>query len=293
MSSTSTTDLSGVPFKAPGQGAGLLDVVRRRYLLSLLVKKELRVRYRGSVLGMLWSYVRPAVQLLVFYLAMGKFLGLEKAMPNYIIYLFSGMVMVNFFNEVFANTTRAVTQNADLVKKIYLPRELFPVSSVWVAFVHFVPQLLVLLVAALFGGWRPGPLNLAFGALSVVVVAVLGLGLGLFFGALNVIFRDWENIVDLIIMMATWFSPVLYTWERVRRELSEPLWFLYQLNPLTPAVEMAHYAWWLPSTSLDAGTAMPPHWARWGLLATVVSLAILAIGQYVFRRLEGRFAQEL
>lgn len=293
MSSLSPTDASTLPLKAPGRGAGLLDVVRRRYLLSLLVRKELRVRYRGSVLGMLWSYVKPAVQLLVFYLAMGKFLGLEKALPNYIIYLFSGMVMVNFFNEVFGNATRSVTMNADLVKKIYLPRELFPVSSVWVAFVHFVPQLVVLLVAALLGGWRPGLLNIAFGVLSIVVVGVLALGLGLLFGALNVIFRDWENIVDLILMMATWFSPILYTWDRVRAELSDPLWSLYQMNPLTPAVEMAHYAWWVPTSGVDQAHVMPDHWVRWAALATAVSFAILGLGQLVFRRLEGRFAQEL
>lgn len=293
MSSTRVLDLSGVPLKAPGRGAGLFDVFRRRYLLSLLVKKELRVRYRASVLGMLWSYVRPAVQLLVFWLAMGEFLGLNRTQPNYIVYLFSGMVMVNYFNEVFANTTRAVTQNADLVKKIYLPRELFPVSSVWVAFVHFVPQALIMLLAAIGFGWRPQPMNVAFGLLAVVVVSVLGLGLGLLFGALNVLFRDWENIVDLILMMATWFSPVLYQWEMVRRSLSDPLWNLYQANPLTPVVEMAHFAWWVPTNGVDAPHAMPDGWMHWAAFATVISFAILGLGQFVFHRLEGRFAQEL
>ena len=94
----SSSDLASLPLHAPGHSNGLLDVPKWHFLLNLLVKKELRVRYRGSVLGMLWSYVKPAVQLLVYYMAMGKFLRLSASMTNYVIYLFAGMVMINFFN---------------------------------------------------------------------------------------------------------------------------------------------------------------------------------------------------
>lgn len=95
---TNDVELADQPLRHPGHSAGLLELFKWRFLLNLLVKKELRVRYRGSVLGMIWSYVKPAVQLLVYYIAMGQFLGLGRSIPGYVIYLFSGMVMINFFN---------------------------------------------------------------------------------------------------------------------------------------------------------------------------------------------------
>ena len=131
------SDLKSVPLKAPGRGRGILDAMKNRYLLRLLVDKEIQVRYRGSVLGILWSYIKPGVQFLVFYIAMGLFLGLERGMHNYAVYLFSGMIAINFFSEGFGNGARAMVVNSALIRKIYLPRELFSLSTVWVALVHF------------------------------------------------------------------------------------------------------------------------------------------------------------
>ena len=286
------------PLVAPGQGVGLLDVIRRRYLLNLLTRKELRVRYRGSVLGLLWSYVKPAFQLVVFYIAMGKFIGLDKSKPDYLIYLFSGIVMINFFTEVFSNATRSVVRNGDLVKKIYLPRELFPVSSVTVAVVHLIPQVVILLLVAMLYGWQPNALNLLAGVLAMTVIMVAGLGLGLMFAAWNVLYRDAENFVDLVQMAATWMCPVLYPFDKVQKVLHGFWWALYQSNPLTGAVELAHYAFWVPTGGVRAhypnGTGVMPHdfWTYAGV-AVLGSLILLALGQLVFRRLEGRFAQEV
>ncbi|MGN6721587.1 MAG: ABC transporter permease [Marmoricola sp.] len=286
------------PLVAPGQGVGLIDVFRRRYLLTLLTRKELRVRYRGSILGLFWSYVKPAFQLIVFYIAMGKFLGLDKSKPDYLIYLFSGIVMINFFTEVFSNATRSVVRNGDLVKKIYLPRELFPVSSVTVAIVHLLPQVVILVLVALLYGWEPGPLNILAGLLAILVIMVAGLGLGLMFAAWNVLYRDAENFVDLVQMAATWMCPVLYTWDKVAGVLHGFWWALYQANPLTGAVELAHYAFWLPSGDVRkqfpyATGLMPTHFGTYAIVAVVGSAVVLGLGQLVFRRLEGRFAQEV
>ena len=157
---------SELPLVEPGGGTGLFAVFRRRYLLKLLVRKELRVRYRGSMLGMLWSYVKPATQFIVFYIALGVFLELNRSTEAYAVYLFSGIVVINFFSEGFGNSTRSVVGNSALVRKIYLPREMFPVSAIWVAAVHFFPQLIVLLLGTLLAGWRPSALNLAAGVLQ-------------------------------------------------------------------------------------------------------------------------------
>ena len=297
MNATSTASQGPadlLPMREPGIGGGLFDVARWRFLLMLLVRKELRVRYRGSVLGIMWSYVKPLVQFLVFYIALGVFFKLNKGTEAYAVYLFSGIVGINFFNEIFGNATRSIVLNADFVKKIYLPRELFPVSMIWVALVHLVPQLVILMGGALLYGWRPGPLNLVAGVVALLIVAVLALGLGLLFSAVNVLFRDAENIVDLFLMVGTWASPVLYTWDMVYRAFPRWLWLLYQCNPLTPAVELMHYCFWYPATSHEAlAKAVPPHLAVWSLVSVFTSIVALAVGQLVFARLQGRFAQEL
>lgn len=276
----------------PGFGAGLADVFRSRFLLRLLVSKELKVRYRGSVLGLLWSYVKPGVQFVVFYVALGLFLGLERGMQNYAVYLFSGIVLINFFSEALANAARSIVNNGGLIKKIYLPRELFPVASVWVSAVHFVPQMAVLLLGCFMAGWHPSLLQLVAAVAGFLVVGMLAIGLGLFFGSANVYFRDSENFVDMLLMLATWASPVMYSWPMVRNQLGEVGFAIYQTNPLTIGVEAFHYAFWYPTT--DGTAAVPPNLlAIWIPVGLVVSALILFLGQLTFRRLEGRFAQEL
>lgn len=286
-------------WKVPGQDAGWLNPLRERYLLRLLVKKELRVRYRGSALGMLWSYVKPAVQFLVFYIALGVFLQLNKGDEAYAVYLFSGIVVVNLFGEVFGNATRSITSNAPLVSKIYLPGELFPWSSMIVALVHFIPQLVVLLVGATVYGWRPGILEIGAFGMGMLILVVFTMGLGMITAALNAAFRDVENFVDLIVMVATWLSPVLYRISLVGEAIGGTFWwYLYILNPLTIVVELFHSAFWrqLPSTvaaqeadPLFAASGVPDLW--WvGLLTAVVTFAL---GTIVFERSKRRFAQEL
>ncbi|MDP5227233.1 MULTISPECIES: ABC transporter permease [Arthrobacter] len=282
------------PLVRPGVGRGLADVFRDRYLLRLLVGKELKIRYRGSALGLLWSYVKPGVQFVVFYIAMGKFLQLEKATENYAVYLFSGIVLVNFFGEALSNGARSIVYNAGLIKKIYLPREMFPVASVWVSGVHFIPQVAVLLVGCFVAGWRPDWISLLAAVGGFLIIAMFALGLALLFSAINVFFRDVENIVDLLLMVATWASPVMYKWDMVQKVVGD-FWFtVYQINPLTVAVELFHRAFWAPTTPGDFSVYSPPNlltlWLPFGL---VISAAVLLLGQLTFRRVEHRFAQEL
>ena len=292
------TAIAPAPLVTPGTGRGLLDVLDRRFLLKLIVRKELRVRYRGSALGMAWTYVKPLVQFGVFYLAMGVFLRLRDTVPDYAVYLFSGVVVMNFFGEGFGNATRSLVWNAPLINKIYLPRELFPVASLWVGAVHFFPQLVVLVGASFITGWRPDLAELLAGVLGFLIVALFSLGLGMLFGAVNVYFRDAENLVDLIIMVATWLSPVLYHWNLVYQSFPRWLWHIYQLNPLTAAVNLFHYAFWFAGmgraeTLPNGSETIVTHLWGWGFLALGTTLVIVFVGQLVFRRLERRFAQEL
>jgi len=301
-SELSSQDLfSQVPrsaFVTPGASRGLLDVIRWRYLLRLLVRTGVTTRYRNSVMGWTWSYVRPAVQFLVFWLIMGVFLKLGDTVPNYHVYLFSGIIGINFFSEAFGNATRTIVGNAPLVRKVYLPRQLFSVSAVFVAFVHFLPQLGLLLVVGLFMGWI---VHITVWSVLAVLAAILILGMvsfgaGLFFGAVNVRFRDAEPIVELLLMLVTWASPVLYFWTMVRDVFPAWLMQIYMLNPITVAVELLHFGFWEPVSRAaieERGIELHPDLGILTVYAFLISLATILIGQFVFRRLEGRFAQDL
>lgn len=280
--------------RPPGKDRGLRDVLKNRFLLRLIVDKEIQIRYRGTVLGLLWSYLKPGVQFLVFYIAMGVFLELNRGIENFAVYLFSGIVVMNLFGEVFGNASRSIVANGGLLKKIYLPRQLFPVSNLLVAFVHFVPQLAILLIACFATGWRPDLKQLLAVLVGTFIIALFALGLGMLFTTFNVFFRDAENIVDLIIMVSTWASPVLYMWTMVRDKLWDWVYFVYMLNPLTVAVELFHYGFWFPTTDTPQIWHVPPHLlTMWTPLAIVVSLLIFFVGDRLFRAQEGNFAQEL
>jgi ABC-2 type transport system permease protein len=287
MANSAPTDL----FVRPGSETGLLEVFRRRYLLSLIVRKEVGIRYRGSIFGWAWSYVKPLVQFVVFFVALGVFLGLNKSIEYYPIYLLAGITIVTFFNEAFSNGTRSLVENAPLIKKIYLPREMFPIASVLVAAVNTVPQIIVIVAIALFFGWAPTALQIAALLVALVIIAILSTGVGLLFGAINVTFRDAQSFVEIIVMMSIWASPVMYQWQMVADAVPDWLFTLYRLNPLTPAVELFHYGLWFPLNPTGA-EPLPGLWLFSGI-AFAVAVAVLVVGQLVFRRLEGRFAQDL
>lgn len=277
-------------FREPGAGGGLLGVFKHRYLLSLLLRKGVATRYHGSALGWMWSYIRPAAQFLMYFLVVGIIMGGRDGITLFPIYLFSGIVAVNLFSEVLRNTTSAIIDNKALVKKIYLPRALFPVAALGVGLVHFLPQAVLLLLVAIFLGWTVGWIQIAAFVGGVALILAFALGLGLFFGALNVAYRDARNFVDLILMFATWASPVLYSWTMVKERAPEWLYHVYMSNPMTAAVELFHTAFWVPLAPNDS---RPTDFLLHLLAAIVIALGTLLIGQLTFKKLEGSFAQNL
>lgn len=282
--------LSDPEYSTPGISLGLISVFRYRYLLSLLVKKGISTRYYGSALGWAWSYIRPLAQFCMYWVVIGILLGVSRGVEYFPIYLFSGIVIVNLFSETFRNTTDALIKNKALISKIYLPRELFPVSAAVGAIIHFLPQTAVLLVICIVMGWTVTWVQVLAFMLAILITVVFALGLGLFFGAFNVLYRDSKNLVDLILMFATWSSPVLYTFEMVQSRAPEWLYHLYMSNPVTAAVELMHTAFWNP---IAQSTMRPAHLELYVLIGGTLALVALFIGQLVFRRLEGRFAQNL
>ncbi|WP_374311182.1 ABC transporter permease [Microbacterium sp.] len=284
------TTLDLAQYDVPGRGRGILDVFRWRYLLRLLVRKGTATRYRNSVLGWTWSYVKPAAQFAVYYFVMGFILG-GHGIDNFAIYLFSGIVIINLFNEAFGNATTAIVDNGSLVRKIYLPRELFPIAAIIVAFVHFLPQVLILLVVCLLVGWTPSLLGIGAVLLGTLIVVALALGLGLFFAGLNVRFRDAQNFVEIIRMFSVWTSPVLYLWVLVAEKLPSWAFAIYMANPLAVAVELYHTGFWSATASHTHG--LPPGFGTSIAVALGICVFFLILGQAIFRRFERTFAQDL
>ncbi|THG30820.1 ABC transporter permease [Naasia lichenicola] len=288
-----TTETTSVPaLRAPGAGLGLLDVFRRRHLLALLVRKEVQIRYRGSILGWLWSYVKPLTQFAVFFVALGIVLRQGETIGYYALYLLSGMMIVTFFTEAFQNGTRSIIDNSALIKKIFIPRELFPVASTLVAVVNTLPQVVVVFVIALISGWQFSLGAVAAILLSLLIITVFATGLGMLFGAVNVAFRDAQSFVEIIGMCAVWASPVLYQWHLVADRVGEgALFTLYSINPITAAVELSHAGFWMPLHPKNG--LVLPNLVPASLAGLAIAFATLLLGQFVFRRLEGRFAQDL
>ncbi|MET2012051.1 ABC transporter permease [Microbacterium chocolatum] len=284
-----TIDLS--QYDVPGRGLGILDVFRWRYLLRLLVRKGTATRYRNSVLGWTWSYVKPAAQFVIYYFVMGVILRIHDDVQNFAIYLFAGVVAINLFNEGFGNATNSIVDNGSLVRKIYLPRELFPIAAIIVAFVHFLPQLAILLLVCILLGWTPSLLAVGAALLGIVIVVTFALGLGLFFSGINVRFRDAQNVVEIIRMFSTWTSPVLYMWVLVQAAMPAWAFAIYMANPLTIAVELFHFAFW--EGTVTASHGLPPHFGAYIGIALALCALSLVVGQAVFRRFERTFAQDL
>ena len=292
------TGTADPPFSTPGRGGGLSEVLRRRYLLRLLVRRELRSRYQGSLLGLGWSYVRPAVNFAVYYFVVGVFLGLGRGTQNLPIYLFAGMVLLNVFTETMTTSTWSVVGNGALVKKVYLPRELFPLASLLVSVVNMVPGFAILWVGAIFAGWRPSVLAFGSAVLGFAIVAVLATAVALLFSGVNVFFRDFGQVVDILGILIPWSVPMIYPWTVVRDFFGPGSWQLelYLSNPLAIAVSLFQRAFWWPTTgrSFTPGDhTFPGHLTARGLLVLGAALAVLGLAQAVFFRLQRRFAQEL
>jgi ABC-2 type transport system permease protein len=282
------------PLVNPGRVGGLGEVFRRRYLLRLLVRKELRVRYAGSSVGLAWSYVKPAVRFLMYWQVIG--LLLPKELENRPLHIFAGMIMVSFFTDCLTAGTKSVFKNKALVRKINLPREMFPVASVLVSMYHMFPMYVIAVFGAVVAGWTPDPGAFAAGLLAFAIVVAWGLAAALLLSAWNVYYRDVGNVVDVIQTIITWTVPMIYPFSAVRDQMGFWVEQIYLASPLCIAVLLNDRAFWLP-TLADKEAAMqaelpPDLWAR-GVIALMVGLVCVWIATTVFSRLEGRFAEQL
>ena len=283
--------------REPAPRGGLREVVAQPYLLRLIVRRELAQMYSASLLGLLWSYVQPAMRFAVYYVIMGYVLRLHRDLPFFAIHLFTGMVVVHYFSETWNGGTRSIWQNRALVKKMRLPREVFPVASMVVAGYHTLPQMLVLVLACLVSGWSVSLTSVAALLLGLAILTSFAGALALFFSALNVFYRDFQNIVGTILQFMHFMVPMIYPFERIyaANESHPVLYQIYVANPVAQAVMLFQRFFWYPlvEDKGSVGQAFPPdQWTR-GLITLAIGLGLLYLAQRFFSRAEGKFPERL
>jgi len=268
----------------------------RLELLTELVRKDLKVKYKNSALGFIWSLANPLLYLAVFTLVFDKLL--KNGIEAFPVLFMSGFLVWNFFNLATLSGTGSVVGNANLVRKVRFPRVVLPLSSVGFAGVHFVLQLGVLLVVlALFYRDAFGP-QLVLLVPALAVVLVFATAMALLASALNVRYRDVEHLLEVILLAWFWLTPIVYPVTYVRDELAGSPWLfrLYMANPMTGVVTAMQRAIYVHPVT--GGRQILPaggygFYLTWLGVGGAIALALLAAGLWTFRRLQADFAEEL
>ena len=266
-----------------------------REILWNLVRKELKVKYTASVLGAVWSLLNPVVFLAVFTFVTTL---LKGGIVPYAPFLLSGLLAWNLYSVALSNGAQSVIANANLVKKVYFPREILPLATVGVCLVDFVLQSLVLVVFfVLFYGFELDVLwvyPFAFLALLLITVSFT-----MFVSALNVRYRDVQHLIGLALLVWFWMTPIVYAASTARTSMlgfprGALLWKVYLLNPVTWVVMGFQRA--LFHSGDDPLFPVPYTAPQLAIALTIVS-AIAAVGVYLSWRLyfsmSGDFAEEL
>jgi ABC-2 type transport system permease protein len=266
------------------------DLFHQREMLGLLVRRDLKARYKDSTLGFFWSLSRPLMQLAIYFIVVGQFLGAARGIPDFAVYIFAGLTAMSLFSEILVGATGSILGNAGLIKKVYIPREIFPLASVGSALFNFMIQLIVLLGATLLVGKPPIHPEILYFFPALAVLVVYGTAFGLLFGAMNVYLRDVQYLVELGTMLLFWASPIVYSWQMVASLVQSPLILaIYTNNPLTLAVIGFQKAFWVAGEDVP----QPDDLLLRLVIALVVGIVLLFVSHRVFLRLQGNFAQEL
>jgi ABC-2 type transport system permease protein len=293
--------------RPPGMFKGTIGSIvalfRQHELIELLVRRELKVRYKDSSLGFLWTLIRPVTLLLVYYFALGVFLGAARDIPSFAIYVFSGLTLWALYSDMLVGGTVSVYNNANLIRKVYLPREVFPISAVGSALFNFAVQFGVLVLAMLVLGQFPITWDLLYIFPAAFIIILFGSSFAILLSALNVFLRDIAYLVEVAILVLFWASPIVYSWSMVHKAFDGGLLaYLYLLNPVTPAVLAFQKATWFHGPAVQAEFAekgitaadLYPADLNWYLLgAMVLGFVFLWFSHRMFGRLEGNFAQEI
>ena len=254
---------------------GLGELWNYRELLWFLTWRDIKVRYKQTLLGAAWAIIQPLMTMLVFSLFFGRLAKMGSDGVPYPLFAFTALVPWTFFAYALTQSTTSLVQSSNLIKKVYFPRLAIPLSSVLSGTVDFLLAFVVLLCMMAYYGLAPGLKALWLPPLFLLAWST-ALGVGLWLSVLNVQFRDVRYMVPFLTQFWMFATPIAYS-----SSLLPPEWrTLYGINPLVGVVE--GFRWALLGTNTAPGPMI--------IVSTLVSLAILVSGAYYFRRMEKTFA---
>ncbi len=252
------------------------DLYKYREFLKTNVKKDIRGKYKGSFLGVLWSFINPLLSVLVYAIVFSQIMRFD--IDNYVIYLITGVLPWTFFTSSINMGMTSILYNASIIKKVYFPRSILPISSVSSCLVNFLISCLVILVFVLFSGIGI-TIHLLWLPLIALVQYFLCLGIVFFLSAVEIFVRDLEHIINFVLSMAFYVTPILYKAEQVPKNLR----FILKLNPMAYIIDayrdIFYYGVMPDISSL--------------LLVFLVSIIVMMLGYKVFERLQRGFAEEV
>jgi len=252
-----------------------------REMINSLVRRDLRGRYKGSVLGFLWTFVNPLLQLVVYTLVFSVIMrtGIER----YYLFLFVALVPWIFFSASLTSGCVCILEAQDMVKKIYFPREVLPIANVTTSFVNMLLSFVVVFAVLILTGFGINIRAIVYLPLIMIIEYFLALGVAFLASALTVYFRDLQHILGIIAMAWQFLTPVMYPQEFVEDALTAELLFFWNLNPITPIVNAYRqilYYKQVPNISTLTSSI-------------ILGITVMCGGYFVFRLLQRRFVEEL
>lgn len=253
------------------------ELYQYRELLKTNVKKEIRGKYKASFLGVLWSFVNPLLQVLVYAIVFPYIMRIKT--DNYLIFLICGIIPWTWFTTCVAGGANCITVSSNLIKKVYFPREILPISVVTSGMINFLISCIIILIFVLLGGcgisW-----HLVFLPIIVIIQYIISLAFAFLVSAINVYIRDTEYIVGFILNMAFYATPVLYGVEMFQG--SSLIW-LFRLNPMAHIINAYRDIFFVHQVPQLLNL----------LIWFVIGLILLIICYKLFNKLEKRFAEEM
>ena len=255
----------------------LKELYAYRQMIVSLVRKDLRGRYKGSVLGFLWTFINPLFQLIVYTIVFSYIL--KSGIDKYYLYLFVALIPWIFFSSSITGGASSIIAQKDLVKKIYFPRQVIPISYVTSCFVNMLLCFIVIFIVVLVSGIGINFLAVLCLPVIMIVEYIMALGMALLSSAVTVYFKDLEHILGIVSMAWMYLTPIMYD-KSIVPEQVQPI---FNINPMTHVIEC--YRAVLYEKTIPQLSSL--------LSAFLLGILFLVLGWVVFNRLQKHFAEEL
>jgi lipopolysaccharide transport system permease protein len=255
-----------------------LDLWNYRELLQVLAWRDLSVRYKQTVIGVLWALIRPLLTILVFTIVFGRIAGMPTdGNAPYPLMVFAGMLPWSFFSTSLADASSSLISagNAGLISKVYFPRLIVPIAAVMVGLVDFLISLALFAALMVWYRFMPG-WRIIFLPLFTTIVFMASLGIGTWITALNVKYRDFRYVIPFMLQFGLFISPVGFSSNVIPHQWR----LLYSINPLVGVID--GFRWCLLGQSHI-------YWPAF-VLSVVVTIFFTSVGVYTFRKMERSFA---